>query len=71
MSRFIGLLVMIMVVLLIMECCHSDNLYNDGTCSYCGGEYEYSQAVGHKYTTNYIYICKQCGHSIEVNRKYE
>ena len=42
-------------------------LYNNGICSKCGGTYYYSQAVGHKSETYYIYICDTCNDLIEVN----
>ena len=27
----------------------------------CGGKWVYEQAVGHRYSTNYIYKCDKCG----------
>jgi hypothetical protein len=45
-------------------------LYNNGICSKCGGTYEYSQAIGHKYETNYIYICNSCNNLIETDHYY-
>ena len=32
----------------------------------CGGTWEYEQAVGHKSSTSYIYICRKCGKRIEI-----
>lgn len=40
--------------------------YNNGVCKVCGGHYEYQQAVGHYYFTDYIYKCDKCGNVIEV-----
>lgn len=40
--------------------------YNDGVCP-CGGQYEYSQAVGHRIGTTYIYVCNECGTPIEID----
>lgn len=40
--------------------------YNDGNCS-CGGHYEYSQAIGHRMSTTYIYTCDKCGKPIEID----
>jgi len=67
---YAAILLLLIFLCLIINSCQSSNLYNDGICSTCGGHYEYSNAVGHKYITNYIYICDKCGRSIEVDRKY-
>ena len=40
--------------------------YNNGICRDCGGEYEYDQAVGHYYSTTYIYKCDKCGNIVEL-----
>lgn len=34
--------------------------WNDGYCS-CGGRWVYQEAVGHRYSTSYIYKCDKCG----------
>ena len=39
--------------------------WNNGYCE-CGGHWEYEQAVGHQYSTSYIYRCDNCGKRIEV-----
>lgn len=44
---------------------HDDKLWNNGHCE-CGGTWEYEQAVGHRSTTSYIYICDKCGKRIEM-----
>ena len=41
--------------------------HNDGICKECGGQYEFVQAVGHKFDTSYIYKCNKCGKIIEVD----
>jgi len=41
------------------------NKYNDGVCD-CGGHFYYEQAVGHRFSTNYIYACDKCGKRIEL-----
>ena len=46
---------------------HDDKLWNDGHCDVCGGTWEYEQAVGHKTSTSYIYVCDDCGKRIEIN----
>ena len=40
--------------------------HNDGICK-CGGQYEFVQAVGHKFDTSYIYKCNKCGKIIEID----
>ena len=40
---------------------NNDNMHwNNGHCE-CGGNWEYSQAVGHYIDTTYIYKCDECG----------
>jgi len=46
---------------------HDNKLWNDGHCDICGGTWEYEQAVGHKSSTSYIYICRKCGKRIEIS----
>lgn len=46
---------------------HDDKLWNDGHCDVCGGTWQYEQAVGHKSSTSYIYVCEDCGKRIEIN----
>ena len=45
---------------------HDDKLWNNGHCDVCGGTWEYEQAVGHRSTTSYIYVCEDCGKRIEL-----
>lgn len=45
---------------------HDDKLWNDGHCDVCGGTWEYEQAVGHRISTSYIYVCEDCGKRIEL-----
>ena len=60
---FIG----IMMVAALMACeAHDDKLWNDGHCNNCGSALEYEQAVGHRSSTSYIYVCKKCGRRIEI-----
>lgn len=44
-----------------------DRVWNDGHCDVCGGVWQYEQAVGHRSSTSYIYICNGCGKRIEIN----
>lgn len=43
-----------------------DKRWNDGHCDICGGTWEYEQAVGHRTSTSYIYVCTGCGKRIEI-----
>lgn len=43
-----------------------DELWNNGYCSECDGQWIYEQAVGHRYDTSYIYVCDKCGKRIEI-----
>lgn len=45
---------------------HDDKLWNDGHCDVCGGAWQYEQAVGHRSSTSYIYVCEDCGKRIEI-----
>lgn len=47
------------------ENAHDDKLWNNGHCE-CGGTWKYEQAVGHRSSTSYIYICDKCGERIEM-----
>lgn len=41
--------------------------WNNGYCE-CGGHWVYEEAIGHAYTTTYMYRCDKCGKTIEVWR---
>jgi len=45
------------------------NDWNNGRCPNDGHEWVYIQAVGHKYSTEYIYACPDCGNKIEVDNE--
>lgn len=45
---------------------HDEKLWNDGHCDICGGTWVYEQAVGHRSSTSYIYVCEDCGKRIEI-----
>lgn len=45
---------------------HDDKVWNDGHCDICGGTWKYEQAVGHKHSTTYIYVCDGCEKRIEL-----
>ena len=47
---------------------HDDYVWNYGYCD-CGGQWVYQQAVGHRFSTCYIYECDKCGEVHEFNIK--
>ena len=67
----IGVMFLICAILLIIcVCCdgiHNANVWNDGHCPNCGSEWRYVEAVGHRYSTSYIYVCDKCNYSIECD----
>ena len=64
-----ALLIVVAVILLMFGVKRAAELkYNNGICPVCGGQYVYSQAVGHRSRTGYIYICDECGHLIELDQ---
>lgn len=42
--------------------------YNNGICTICGGNYEFSGATRSNSSQYYFYTCEDCGHTIEVNK---
>lgn len=44
--------------------------YNNGIHEGCGGHWVYETAVGHRYSTNFVYYCDKCGMTIEFVEKY-
>lgn len=64
----IALILFAIIVCLIIVGENRDNkLWNNGHCPSCGSEWEYEQAVGHYYSTSYMYICNKCGRRIEIS----
>jgi len=57
----------IIVGLIIVGEIHDDKEWNNGHCPACGSEWEYEQAVGHYYSTSYMYVCNKCGRRIEIS----
>lgn len=39
--------------------------FNEGVCTECNGNYQFSGASGHA-TKKYYYTCDKCGHTIEM-----
>ena len=63
--------IIVALVIWFIDAIISSNTYNNGICKICGGTYEFQNAVGHQFTTDYIYKCNQCGDLIEINTYYK
>ncbi len=74
-DEFIAVFITVVIVIAIIaglvflvdagENAHDYKLWNYGHCE-CGGTWKYEQAVGHRSSTSYIYICDKCGERIEM-----
>ena len=61
----------IILVLLVANCIAEYRYYNKGTHRNCGGKWVYSEAVGHRNGTGYIYECDKCGEHHEFSIAYK
>lgn len=43
------------------------DLWNNGICSVCEGEYKFSGATKYRTSHHYYYTCENCDHTIELN----
>ena len=66
----LGICVALLFILNIWASISSVNTYNNGIHKNCGGHWVYESAIGHYYTTNYIYHCDKCGMTVELSEKY-
>lgn len=66
----LSLIIILLIALLLLRSCASSVSWNNGICSYCGGKYEFKQAIGHRSFTDYMYVCNKCGRAIEVAEYY-
>ncbi len=71
-ESIIMIFVLIFIIFLSYSCSVtvSDHIYNNGIHEGCGGHWVYDTAVGHRYTTNFIYQCDKCGMTVELSEKY-
>jgi len=67
---FIGILILFSLLLHSCEAVLSEKTYNNGIHEGCGGHWVYETAVGHRYSTNFVYYCDKCGMTIEFVEKY-
>ena len=70
-TSLIVIIIAILIVLLVVELCIGDDKYNNGICKLCGGNYVFQSAVGHYWSTNYVYACDKCGNMIEISTYYK
>ena len=56
----IGILALIILGAIKLDDNRDRDRWNNGYHQ-CGGKWVYEQAVGHRYSTNYIYRCDKCG----------
>ena len=48
-----------------------NEMWNNGICSVCEGDYNFSGATKYRTSHHYYYTCDDCGHTIEVNQLME
>ena len=68
--KFCLILLAICILIYFIICNINTLTWNNGYCK-CGGKWEYQEAVGHRYTTNYLYKCDKCGRIVEFESYYE
>ena len=71
-SAEIIMLLLVIAVLLGVVCWASQTEtanWNNGYCPVCGTKYRYVQAIGHRNSTAYIYVCDTCNEHIEVSQE--
>jgi len=66
----LGICIVLLFVLNIFASVSSTNTYNNGIHKNCGGHWVYESAIGHRFTTNFIYHCDKCGVVVELSEKY-
>lgn len=71
-ASLIFIVVLIVFLFLLRSCSSalSAIMYNNGIHEGCGGHWVYDTAVGHRYSTNFIYQCDKCGMTVELDEKY-
>ena len=71
-DKFNVALIMLVIIIIISFVINSANegQWNNGYCS-CGGRWRYQEAVGHSYSTTYIYKCDECGKMKEFSSPHE
>ena len=67
----IAIIIVIILISLFVESCIGADKYNNGICKLCGGNYVFKNAVGHRWSTNYVYVCDKCANMIEISTYYD
>ena len=52
---------------LYSEAKYDDEMWNNGICSACSGDYIFNGATKYRTSHHYYYTCEDCGHTIEIN----
>ena len=65
-ALFTAIIITVGIVFAICAVCgkinsNIDNNKWNGGYHQCGGKWVYEQAVGHRYSTDYLYKCDKCG----------
>lgn len=71
-TGILAIVVVVAISLLIIWACFTQReaeieYYNDGICTICGGEYEFSGATRYRSSSEYFYTCEDCGHTIQTS----
>jgi len=45
----------------------SERAWNNGKCPKCGEELKFDSAVGHAFSTGFVYHCENCDYVIELS----
>ena len=67
------ILIICVIIIFMMNACEatlSEKTYNNGIHEGCGGHWVYETAIGHRYSTYFIYDCDKCGTVVELSEKY-
>jgi hypothetical protein len=70
--RIIGLIIVIVFSLFFGWCSTvsvtiDQEVWNNGHCTECGGEYKFNGASKYRTRGYYYYTCENCDHTIETN----
>ena len=65
-----GFLIVLAFIIYACSVTMSTSVYNNGIHKNCGGHWIYENAIGHQYSTSYLYHCDKCGKTYEFAKKY-
>lgn len=71
-SGIVGAVIAVAIIALFIGACLDQKkaeveYYNNGICTICGGEYEFSGATRYRNYSEYFYTCEDCGHTIQTS----